>query len=159
VNVSQLRHQHHQRHSPTGEVIVDKCVACQYYDRQPAKSNDGKGVMWGQCRRTAPMLHPIVAKSYMIEGVWPHVRDDDWCGEWKQTTRRVDTRPPELASTGPLVAGLAMPAAVPPRPASVPAMLHGAPASGLGLSRPAIGSATFATGLPGTAMTAAGRGD
>ena len=80
---------------------MDKCVACQYYDRQ--HSNDGKGVMWGQCRRTAPMLHPINAKSYMIEGVWPHVRDDDWCGEWKQTTRRTDTRNIDTASTGPLI--------------------------------------------------------
>jgi hypothetical protein len=35
------------------------------------------------------MLHPVNAKSYMIEGVWPHVRDDDWCGEWKVVPRRV----------------------------------------------------------------------
>jgi hypothetical protein len=35
------------------------------------------------------MLHPVNVKSYMIEGVWPHVRDDDWCGEWKVTPRRV----------------------------------------------------------------------
>ena len=47
------------------------------------------------------MLHPINAKSYMIEGVWPHVRDDDWCGEWKLATRRMDSRITEV-STGPL---------------------------------------------------------
>ena len=28
------------------------------------------------------MLHPVSVKSYLVEGVWPHVRDDDWCGEW-----------------------------------------------------------------------------
>lgn len=77
---------------------MDKCVACQYYDRQLGKTTDGKGVMWGQCRRTAPMLHPIVAKSYMIEGVWPHVRDDDWCGEWKQAVRRAEARPVEMVA-------------------------------------------------------------
>ena len=28
----------------------------------------------------------------MIEGVWPHVRDDDWCGEFKGSSRRADPR-------------------------------------------------------------------
>lgn len=81
---------------------VDKCVACQFYDRQMAKSTDNQGVHWGQCRRTAPMLHPINAKSYMIEGVWPHVRDDDWCGEWKIAHRPLQIRPSESESISPL---------------------------------------------------------
>ena len=51
---------------------MEKCQMCQFYDRQNAKPNDGKLTQWGQCRREAPMLHPINAKSYMIEGVWPH---------------------------------------------------------------------------------------
>jgi hypothetical protein len=71
---------------------VEKCVTCQFYDRRNSTA-EGKGPMWGQCRRTAPMLHPVNVKSYMIEGVWPHVRDDDWCGEWKVVPRRVDARP------------------------------------------------------------------
>ena len=25
---------------------------------------------------------PQSAKTYVIEGIWPVVRDDDWCGEW-----------------------------------------------------------------------------
>ncbi|MEP7330194.1 MAG: hypothetical protein ABI777_13365 [Betaproteobacteria bacterium] len=70
-----------------------------------AKPTDTRGVQWGQCRRTAPMLHPIVAKSYMIEGVWPHVRDDDWCGEWKMAQRPLQVRPSENAGAGPLHAG------------------------------------------------------
>ena len=34
------------------------------------------------------MLHPAPGKTYQIEGVWPTVRDDDWCGEWKILPRR-----------------------------------------------------------------------
>jgi hypothetical protein len=71
---------------------VEKCVTCQYYDRRNSSPADGKGPMWGQCRRSAPMLHPVNAKSYMIEGVWPHVRDDDWCGEFRSSTRRAEPR-------------------------------------------------------------------
>ena len=86
--------------------LVDKCVACQFYDRQMAKTTDTRGVQWGQCRRTAPMLHPINAKSYMIEGVWPHVRDDDWCGEWKVAQRPLQVRPSESVTGGAMHAGI-----------------------------------------------------
>ena len=75
---------------------MEKCVTCQYYDRRNAASAEGRTVQWGQCRRTAPMLHPVNVKSYMIEGVWPHVRDDDWCGEYRAgSARRTDSRPAE----------------------------------------------------------------
>jgi hypothetical protein len=57
-------------------------MSCQFYDRKNA-AGEGRSPQWGQCRRTSPMLSPMAAKSYMIEGVWPTVRDDDWCGEWK----------------------------------------------------------------------------
>ena len=60
---------------------MDKCVACQFYDRNEIEAED-KGVRWGKCRRTGPIVHPVSAKAYMVEGIWPHVRDDDWCGEW-----------------------------------------------------------------------------
>jgi hypothetical protein len=72
------------------EEIVERCVTCHYYDRHNGKLSDGKAQNAGQCRKTAPQLNPINAKSYMIEGVWPTVRDDDWCGEWKALVRRVD---------------------------------------------------------------------
>jgi hypothetical protein len=75
-------------------VTVDRCSNCQYYDRQ----DKGAGV--GQCRRQAPALSPINAKAYMIEGVWPTVRDDDWCGEWKTSARRPDPRFADFAGTG-----------------------------------------------------------
>jgi hypothetical protein len=81
---------------------MEKCQTCQYYDRK--KAAGGSAPSWGQCRRSAPQLNPINAKSYMIEGVWPTVRDDDWCGEWKLLARRVDSRVAE-ALNAPLMAG------------------------------------------------------
>jgi hypothetical protein len=120
---------------------VEKCVNCQFYDRQRARTNDGRGAMWGQCRRTAPRLHPINAKSHMIEGVWPHVRDDDWCGDWKLTVQRVETRAPETAA-GPLVPGFPSPVPLSLRPANMSA-----------LPMPGV------TSLSGVAMAASGRGD
>ena len=77
---------------------MDKCMGCCFYDRQQGNTTDSRGVSWGQCRRTAPALHPINQKSFMIEGVWPHVRDDDWCGEHKSSQRRVETRPVDVSS-------------------------------------------------------------
>ncbi len=59
-----------------------KCVACQFYDRHESNSDQGSAQRWGQCRRGVPTLNPVPAKGYMVEGLWPHVRDDDWCGEW-----------------------------------------------------------------------------
>jgi hypothetical protein len=44
------------------------------------------------------MLNPVNPKPYMIEGIWPTVRDDDWCGEWKILARRVDGRPVEATN-------------------------------------------------------------
>ena len=68
---------------------MERCVSCMYYDRH--KNGDVKAANAGQCRRSGPALSPLNQKSYMIEGVWPTVRDDDWCGEWKTQQRRVDT--------------------------------------------------------------------
>lgn len=64
---------------------VEKCINCRFYDRRHARPLDGKAPLWGQCRRQAPQLNPnpINAKAYVVEGIWPLVRDDDWCGEWK----------------------------------------------------------------------------
>lgn len=71
---------------------MEKCIGCCFYDRQNGTNTDSRGVSWGQCRRTAPALHPVNQKSFMIEGVWPHVRDDDWCGEFKSSPRRAEPR-------------------------------------------------------------------
>jgi hypothetical protein len=69
---------------------VEKCVNCEYYDRRHARPADGKAPMWGQCRRHSPHINPVTAKAYVVEGVWPLVRDDDWCGEWKVLTRTIE---------------------------------------------------------------------
>ena len=83
---------------------MEKCQTCQYYDRRKAAA--GSAPNSGQCRRAAPHLSPVSvnAKSYQIEGVWPTVRDDDWCGEWKLLARRVDSRVAE-ALNAPLMGG------------------------------------------------------
>ena len=123
---------------------MEKCTGCQYYDRQTGKQTDSRGVQWGQCRRSSPMLHPINQKSYMIEGVWPHVRDDDWCGEWKAANRRVEPRVPDSLSAGPLLPiGSASPFV--PRPAAVP--------SGQ------VGGSLFASMSDGGAVASSRRGD
>ena len=124
---------------------MDKCVNCQFYDRHPTRTNDARGVQWGQCRREAPRLQPVNAKSHMIEGVWPHVRDDDWCGELKSMTHRVEPRIMETAS-GPLVNGFNSALPMPARPSSLSSLANG-------------GASAAVTPLPGLAMGGFGRGD
>jgi hypothetical protein len=70
-----------------GKRNVEKCLNCQFYDRRNARPTDGRAAMWGHCRRHSPHLNPLSAKSYLVEGVWPLIRDDDWCGEWRATTQ------------------------------------------------------------------------
>ena len=132
---------------------MEKCQICHFYDRQNAKSHDDKVTHWGQCRRGSPMLNPINAKAYMIEGVWPHVRDDDWCGEWKLATRCMDTRITEV-SAGPLIPGM-NPTSPSPVAPSMPPRLSPSPLS----IAPGIGASMSIMQLPLVAMTASGRGD
>jgi hypothetical protein len=80
-------------------------MGCQFYDRKNG-AGEARSLQWGQCRRTSPMLSPMTAKSYMIDGVWPTVRDDDWCGEWKSqmAARRIgESLGAPLAPKGPAV--------------------------------------------------------
>jgi len=100
---------------------VEKCINCQFYDRRNAKPLDGKAPLWGQCRRHSPRLNPITAKTYVVEGVWPLVRDDDWCGEWKILSRMIEEWIPEAPPVGveemqPMVSSRGSPAvpAIPP---------------------------------------------
>ena len=119
---------------------MDRCVTCQFYDRQTRGAE--KAANAGQCRRCAPALSPLNQKSYMIEGVWPTVRDDDWCGEWKALVRKVDpARIAEVLGTplsSPLPPGMSRPGA----PGAPPRM---------------IGADALASPLPGLAVS--GRGD
>jgi hypothetical protein len=97
---------------------VEKCVNCQFYDRRHAKPLDGKAPLWGQCRRHSPRLNTATAKTYVVEGVWPLVRDDDWCGEWKILTRMLEEWVPDAPPVGleeapPIVSSRASPAVAP----------------------------------------------
>lgn len=118
---------------------MDKCLTCQYYDRKLAKGA-GSAPSWGQCRRSAPQLNTITAKSYMIEGVWPTVRDDDWCGEWKVLARRVDSRVAE-ALNAPLMGPQSTSTTLAARPVSLTtgsAALGTNPASTATIVTPAV---------------------
>ena len=67
---------------------MEKCLNCQYYDRRAGRPTDGRATMWGPCRKHSPHLNPVnTKKAYQVEGVWPLVRDDDWCGEWRAVAR------------------------------------------------------------------------
>lgn len=72
---------------------MEKCVNCQSYDRRNAKPTEARAPMWGQCRRHSPSVNPATARAYVVEGVWPLVRDDDWCGEWRPVRAVVDRVP------------------------------------------------------------------
>lgn len=100
-----------------GNNNVEKCVNCQFYDRRRARPTDGKAPMWGQCRKHSPQLNPVTAKAYVVEGVWPLVRDDDWCGEWKILTRMIEDPLPETLA----LPAEDAPAPVPTRSRPVPA--------------------------------------
>jgi hypothetical protein len=102
---------------------VEKCVNCQYYDRRRARPTDGKAPMWGQCRRHSPHLNPVTAKAYVVEGVWPLVRDDDWCGEWRVLTRMAEEPLPETIA----LATADTPAAAPARARPAPLAAVGTP--------------------------------
>jgi hypothetical protein len=92
---------------------VEKCRSCQFFDRNSAVAKESKSTQWGQCRRSAPTLSPLNQKPHMIEGVWPHVRDDDWCGEFKGLGKRLDAQISELMSD-PLMSPLAGDAQITP---------------------------------------------
>lgn len=110
---------------------MEKCIACQFYDRDDVHASD-KAVRWGKCRRTGPIVHPVSAKSYIVEGVWPSVRDDDWCGEWAANKRRVDPAAAGAMSSllmqsasaparPPAAAGISLMTPVPPSPSATDA--------------------------------------
>lgn len=93
---------------------MDRCQHCQYYDRHPAGGHGGKSPNAGLCRRSAPSLSPINPKSYAIEGIWPTVRDEDWCGEFKAAMRRSETpRVDALVGTLTSVPGSSAPTTLP----------------------------------------------
>lgn len=61
---------------------MTSCIGCRFYDRDEGASSEGGGLRWGRCRRSVPTLHLVPGRGFSGEGVWPRVRDDDWCGAW-----------------------------------------------------------------------------
>jgi hypothetical protein len=108
---------------------VDKCLNCQFYDRRNGRPTDGRAAMWGQCRRHSPHLNPLSAKSYLVEGVWPLIRDDDWCGEWKASTAASISRTQFMPRTNDLPMTAAVAASVAGE-RSAPAVLVAVAAAG-----------------------------
>jgi hypothetical protein len=92
---------------------MDRCRTCQYFDRRNAITKENKSATWGQCRRDGPRLSPHNQKPHMIEGVWPHVRDDDWCGEYKGLGKRLDADLTDLMENPTLTGVSADPATKP----------------------------------------------
>ncbi|HEV2219360.1 MAG TPA: hypothetical protein VGV08_02260 [Casimicrobiaceae bacterium] len=128
-----------------------KCVACQYYDRNQSQSDSDGIQRWGQCRRSVPTLSPASVKGYMIEGVWPHVRDDDWCGEWIAAER---SEPPVKHAADSLMHGVAPALRAPlmtATPSSRPASPFAAAASGASLSLSPVALAAAGAGSGTTA--------
>ncbi len=83
---------------------MDKCIGCHFYDRQNGSNTDSRGSPVGTVPALGAALHPVNQKSFMIEGVWPHVRDDDWCGEWKALAApRRAARHADSMTPGPLL--------------------------------------------------------
>ena len=126
-----------------------KCVACQYYDRSESRSAQDSTQRWGQCRRGVPMLNPTSAKGYMVEGLWPQVRDDDWCGEWVATERNEPQVKHPLESLmqggGPAVRAPLMT----PLPGSRPGSSFAVPTAGSAASLPPVALATGPGAAPG----------
>jgi hypothetical protein len=112
-----------------GRDLVERCTTCQFYDRHNARGGDNKTANAGQCRRSAPALSPINQKSYMIEGVWPTVRDDDWCGEWKALVRRVDPTRISDVLNAPLSSPLPSPRSGPSMPRAAMAAFGAEPST------------------------------
>lgn len=116
---------------------MKKCVACQFYDRNDVDAQEN-GIRWGKCRRTGPIVHPLSAKSYLVEGVWPNVRDDDWCGEWVLGNRKPDSTAIAAMNSLMMQSAQASPRVSPA--ASIPSAATAAP--------PAIASAHGVTDTP-----------
>jgi hypothetical protein len=87
------------------------------------------------------MLNPSNTKSYMIEGVWPTVRDDDWCGEWKLLVRRADPRAAEAMNAS-LMSG---PQAIATPAVRAAPLTTVTPNGGAGANLAAVGIATKVT--------------
>jgi hypothetical protein len=85
----------------------------------------------------------------MIEGVWPTVRDDDWCGEWKALVRRTDPARIDPARVNDLLG----------TPLSSPLPMSSPPRINAQTARAALGVLGVDTPATFTSFAANGRGN
>ena len=65
-------------------IIPDDCGRCEFFRAEHALG-DGAGV----CRRWPPTLVPRSNELASVISAFPSVEFDDWCGEYKDSSRRV----------------------------------------------------------------------
>ena len=57
-----------------------KCALCRFYFKQIDLANPGVG----QCHRRSPKVVPMMgAQGMQLLGVFPPVKDEDFCGEFE----------------------------------------------------------------------------
>lgn len=53
------------------------CANCLFFEALQSDEEDDLGGEYGQCRRAPPVL----VEPGAMNGVWPVIREDNWCGE------------------------------------------------------------------------------
>ena len=64
------------------KVKAKACINCEYYFALTTIADRG------ECRVHSPTIEKDVTTKTAADGVFPRVRPDDWCGEFKATTSR-----------------------------------------------------------------------
>lgn len=61
-----------------------KCADCEHWKGQPTGLEPTGDTVQAECRRRAPVNHPIVDQGAILwRNRWPITQADDWCGEFK----------------------------------------------------------------------------
>ena len=82
---------------------TDLCETCRYFEKSQGDPIGSWDVPYGSCRRGPPVLDPRYHKSPAHDDgnmvmcpenwVWPAVRVDEWCGEYRNrntATQKLD---------------------------------------------------------------------
>lgn len=69
------------------------CSNCRY-GREEARGSvfaSDRGAGWGSCRRNAPLVVavPSPERTAFLQGAFPRVQADDWCGEYQGRNARI----------------------------------------------------------------------
>jgi hypothetical protein len=58
----------------------ETCNTCKFWEV-------GRGTIWGECRRHAPVLHALLIRPLgedEEDGIWPTTHHSAWCGEYRK---------------------------------------------------------------------------